>query len=174
MIKAMFGRPAIVALGALAFLLSLVFAFVSLNGGGDDDGLVANAPAATTSATPGPDGATPALTPAPTAAPTPPPTVAATPVPAPPATFTPVPAKPPTPVPTPFPNPVTVDTDGDGEPDTETNLHTCVEAGNCNCDDFTTYAEAVAAFQASPPGDPWNLDHDDDGIPCEQSPYAPR
>jgi hypothetical protein len=42
-----------------------------------------------------------------------------------------------------------------------------------NCDDFTTWQEAYAVFQASPPGDPNKLDTDFDGIPCEDLPGAP-
>ena len=42
-----------------------------------------------------------------------------------------------------------------------------------NCGDFSTWAEANAAFQANQPGDPNRLDNDDDGIPCEGAAGAP-
>jgi LPXTG-motif cell wall-anchored protein len=41
-------------------------------------------------------------------------------------------------------------------------------AQDLNCDEFATQAEAQAAL-ASNPGDPNNLDADDDGIACEDS-----
>jgi len=42
-----------------------------------------------------------------------------------------------------------------------------------NCDDFATWQDANAAFQANQPGDPNELDTDGDGIPCEDLPGAP-
>lgn len=36
-----------------------------------------------------------------------------------------------------------------------------------NCSDFGTYAEALAVYKANLPGDPNDLDRDNDGIPCE-------
>lgn len=177
-----FHRPLIVALAALFCILLLSVAFMTFGGNGtSNDSLVRKAPAATATATPStvdgtpaPNGETPPATEAPTAVPT------ATPVPAtpfigtPPPVRTPLPAGPPTPEPTPFPNPTTIDTDGDGEPDTETNLDSCVETEDCTCDSFESYSEAVAVYQKFAPDDPFDLDEDNDGMPCEQSPYAPR
>ncbi|HEU0020867.1 MAG TPA: excalibur calcium-binding domain-containing protein [Dehalococcoidia bacterium] len=42
-----------------------------------------------------------------------------------------------------------------------------------NCGDFLTYAEAKAVFDAYP-GDPYRLDGNEDGIPCEGLPGAPK
>lgn len=42
-----------------------------------------------------------------------------------------------------------------------------------SCDDFATWNEANAIYQANLPGDPNRLDTDDDGIPCENKPGAP-
>ena len=42
-----------------------------------------------------------------------------------------------------------------------------------NCDDFTTWQESNAAFQENQPGDPNQLDGNDDGIPCEYLPGSP-
>jgi beta-lactamase superfamily II metal-dependent hydrolase len=42
-------------------------------------------------------------------------------------------------------------------------------ATDCNCADFSTQAEAQACFAAFP-GDPFNLDGDNDGIACESLP----
>lgn len=175
MLKQVPGRPALTALAAFAAVLLLAFLYVSLNGeSGDGGGIVSNAPAQTATATPAQvtDGATPATA---VATPTPTPAVLpdATIVYGTPPPRSPAPDRPPTPPPTPFPNPTTIDTDGDGEPDTETNLHECVAAGNCDCDSFETYDEALAAFQALP-DDPFKLDPDKDGLPCEQAAYAPR
>lgn len=39
-----------------------------------------------------------------------------------------------------------------------------------NCGDFATWAEANAVYQANLPGDPNDLDRDNDGIPCESLP----
>ena len=40
------------------------------------------------------------------------------------------------------------------------------QAADLNCSDFATQPEAQAAYDATP-GDPNNLDRDDDGIACE-------
>ncbi len=42
-------------------------------------------------------------------------------------------------------------------------------ATDCNCADFSTHAAAQACFEAYP-GDPFNLDGDNDGIACESLP----
>jgi hypothetical protein len=42
-----------------------------------------------------------------------------------------------------------------------------------NCSDFATYAQALAVYTANLPGDPNDLDRDNDGIPCESLPGAP-
>jgi competence protein ComEC len=42
-------------------------------------------------------------------------------------------------------------------------------ATDCNCSDFDTQAEAQACLNATP-SDPFNLDGDNDGIPCESLP----
>ncbi|RBY80551.1 hypothetical protein DQ238_08160 [Geodermatophilus sp. TF02-6] len=42
-------------------------------------------------------------------------------------------------------------------------------AADLNCSDFTTQAEAQASFDSTP-GDPNDLDRDDDGIACESLP----
>jgi len=42
-------------------------------------------------------------------------------------------------------------------------------ATDCNCSDFDTQAEAQACLNAAP-NDPFNLDGDNDGIPCESLP----
>jgi hypothetical protein len=42
-----------------------------------------------------------------------------------------------------------------------------------NCADFATWDEANAVYQANLPGDPNDLDRDNDGIPCESLPGAP-
>jgi len=41
-----------------------------------------------------------------------------------------------------------------------------------NCADFATWDEANAVYQANLPGDPNDLDRDNDGIPCEGLPGA--
>ncbi len=42
-----------------------------------------------------------------------------------------------------------------------------------DCEDFGTWAEANAIFQANQPGDPNRLDGNNDGIPCNRLPGAP-
>jgi hypothetical protein len=42
-----------------------------------------------------------------------------------------------------------------------------------DCRDFSTQQEAQAFFEASRPGDPHNLDADNDGKACEHLPSAP-
>jgi hypothetical protein len=42
-----------------------------------------------------------------------------------------------------------------------------------NCSDFATWDAANAVYQANLPGDPNDLDRDNDGIPCEDLPGAP-
>jgi hypothetical protein len=42
-------------------------------------------------------------------------------------------------------------------------------AGDKNCTDFLSQAEAQAALRADP-SDPWDLDRDRDGIACETRP----
>jgi Excalibur calcium-binding domain len=42
-----------------------------------------------------------------------------------------------------------------------------------NCSVFATWDEAKAVYQANLPGDPNDLDRDNDGIPCESLPGAP-
>ena len=42
-------------------------------------------------------------------------------------------------------------------------------ATDCNCSDFGTQAEAQACLDADPT-DPFNLDGDNDGTPCESLP----
>ena len=44
-------------------------------------------------------------------------------------------------------------------------------AADLDCDDFATQAEAQASFTATP-GDPNDLDRDDDGQACENFEYA--
>lgn len=48
-------------------------------------------------------------------------------------------------------------------------------AGTPNCPDYDTYAEANDAFlaQGGPEADPFGLDNDRDGFPCEDRPGAP-
>ena len=43
-------------------------------------------------------------------------------------------------------------------------------ADTANCSDFDTQQEAQDFFEAEGPGDPHNLDADDDGIACESLP----
>ena len=45
-------------------------------------------------------------------------------------------------------------------------------ATDCNCSDFSTWQQAKACLDAHP-GDPFRLDADHDGIPCESLPGAP-
>jgi len=80
---------------------------------------------------------------APTEAPPPPPPPSPTPPPAPP----------------PLPSPTTPATAG---------LPPCTQT-DCNCDDFATQSEAKQVLDAFP-GDPFKLDSDGDGIPCESLP----
>lgn len=42
-------------------------------------------------------------------------------------------------------------------------------AGDLNCTDFRSQAEAQAALRADP-SDPWDLDRDRDGLACETRP----
>ncbi len=66
----------------------------------------------------------------------------------------------PTPQPTPAPT----------APNPNLNTH---GANVYNCSDFATWDEANAVYQANLPGDPNDLDRDNDGIPCESLPGAP-
>lgn len=68
---------------------------------------------------------------------------------------TPTPTPGPTPEPTPEPEP---------EPEPQP------PAGDYNCSDFDTQAEAQAVFDAAGPGDPYGLDADNDGVACESLP----
>jgi micrococcal nuclease len=45
-------------------------------------------------------------------------------------------------------------------------------ASDCNCSDFSTWQQAKACLDAHA-GDPFGLDRDGDGIPCESLPGAP-
>jgi len=63
-----------------------------------------------------------------------------------------------TPVPSPGPPPISL----------EEACGPCA-ATDCNCSDFDTQAEAQACLNADPT-DPFNLDGDNDGIPCESLP----
>jgi len=45
-------------------------------------------------------------------------------------------------------------------------------ASDCNCSDFSTWQQAKACLDAHP-ADPFRLDGDHDGIPCESLPGAP-
>ena len=45
-------------------------------------------------------------------------------------------------------------------------------ASDCNCSDFSTWQQAKACLDAHP-GDPFGLDGNNDGIPCESLPGAP-
>jgi hypothetical protein len=42
-----------------------------------------------------------------------------------------------------------------------------------NCEDFATWQEADAVFQANKPGDPNRLDHNKNGVPCESLSGSP-
>jgi hypothetical protein len=95
----------------------------------------------------------PTNTPEPTATPEPTPEPTATPEPPPPPTATP---EPPQQIVAPASNPL--NTDG-------ANLY--------NCGDFSNYQEALAVYKANLPGDPNDLDRDNDGIPCESLRGAP-
>jgi hypothetical protein len=69
----------------------------------------------------------------------------------------------PTPTITPIPSPKTP---------TPTSLEAACgpcAATDCNCSDFDTQAEAQACLNTAP-SDPFNLDGDNDGIPCESLP----
>jgi hypothetical protein len=43
-----------------------------------------------------------------------------------------------------------------------------VPAGDKDCRDFSSHAQAQAFFEAQGAGDPHRLDGDDDGVACEQ------
>ena len=45
-------------------------------------------------------------------------------------------------------------------------------ASDCNCSDFSTWQQAKACVDAHP-GDPFGLDENHDGVPCESLPREP-
>jgi hypothetical protein len=106
----------------------------------------------TNTAIPSPTDEPPTATPEPTATPTTEPTA------------TPVPTTKPKPTAKPAPKPLAAPATS------RLNTH---GANLYNCGDFATYAEALAVYKANLPGDPNDLDRDNDGIPCESLPGAP-
>jgi hypothetical protein len=92
------------------------------------------------------------------------PTLTPTDVPTPEPTATPVPTARPKPTAKPVPKPVAAPA---------TNPLNTHGANLYNCGDFEDYAEAYAVYKANLPGDPNDLDRDNDGIPCESLPGAP-
>jgi hypothetical protein len=72
--------------------------------------------------------------------------------------------------PQPTPQPTAQPTPQPPSPNPDLNTH---GADVYNCSDFATWDEANAVYQANLPGDPNDLDRDNDGIPCESLPGAP-
>lgn len=107
--------------------------------------------------------ALPSPTPEPATA-TPEPTVAPTDVPTAEPSVTPAPTAKPKPTAKPAPKPLAAPATS------RLNTH---GANVYNCGDFANYAEAYAVYKANLPGDPNDLDRDNDGIPCESLPGAP-
>jgi hypothetical protein len=110
----------------------------------------------TNTAIPSPTDEPPTATPEPTATPTD--------IPTPEPSATPVPTAKPKPTDKPAPKPLAAPATS------RLNTH---GANLYNCSDFSTYDEALAVYKANLPGDPNDLDRDNDGIPCESLPGAP-